>query len=248
MKEILYSCPNIEESEETKKMYRTTHGFSDPGEQYKRNYKWNMNITNHSFGKEIEKEYDGAKKSLMSDTLESNFPNTKIVTKRLEDYREATEDKLGKTKYRGTINPNISEEFVFGSPTIKNSDNHWNAAKCIQGDFNRNVEPDSDLGKSTLYKSRLSARHPREYDPNKTFGVPSVRQDLPMKKIISVCDTNVNLYIFFLINLLKNYGNEKDAFELLYPNPHVFKGLDNKDFNDYIPKDQVFIIFNLIKN
>ena len=200
LKDILYSCPNINESEETKKMYKTTHGFSDPGEQKNRNYNWNFDKTQHSFGKEIEKEYDGAKKSLLNDRLNSDFPMTKIVTKRLEDFRQATEDGLGKTKYKGTINENLGEDFTFGIPTIKNSDNHWNLAKCMHGDSNKDIKADPDLGRSILHKSRLSARQPRDYDPNKTFGVPSIRQDLPKKKNTSVNDLNVNNN--FTFNLL----------------------------------------------
>ena len=187
----MYSCPNITETEETKRMYKTTHGFSDPGEQKDRNYKWNMDKTQHSFGKPIEKEYNGAKKSLMTDLLDADYPKTNIVTKRLEDYRKATEEGLGKTRYRGTVDPNLGEDFTFGTPSIKNVEDHWNLGKCLQGDENRNVEADSDLGRSTLYKSRLSARQPKEYDPNKTFGVASVREDLPKKKNVSVNDMNV---------------------------------------------------------
>lgn len=194
LKDILYSCPNLDESQETKRMYKTTHGFSDPGEQKDRNYKWNMDKTQHSFGKQIEMEYDGAKKSLMTDRLESDFPKTKIVTKRLEDFRQATEEGLGKTKYKGTLNPNLEEDFAFGVSTIKSSDNNWNLAKCIHGDSNRNIQADPDLGRSVQNKSRLSARQPREHDPNKTFGVPSIRRDLPSKKNVSVCDINVILF------------------------------------------------------
>jgi hypothetical protein len=188
-------------------MYKTSHGFSDPGEQKDRNYKWIIDKTQHSFGKEIEKEYDGAKKSLMNDKLNSDFPKTKIVPKRLEDFRQATEEGLGKTKYKGTFNQNICEDFIFGIPTIKDSENHWNLGKCIHGDSNRNIEPDQDLGRSVLHKSRLSARQPREYDPNKIFGTPSIRQDLPKNKNISFNDLNVDNKFLFLKIFIYCYRN-----------------------------------------
>ena len=51
--------------------------------------------------------------------------------------------------------------------------------------------------------------------------------------MVSVSDQTVNFY------LKKNYGNEKDTYELLYPNPHCFKGLDNPDFDNLITKENV---------
>jgi hypothetical protein len=191
LKEILYTCPNINETDDTKRMYRTTHGLTEPGEQKNRNYNWSMDKTKHSFGKPQEKEYNGAKKSLMTDLLEAEYPKTNIVTKRLEDYRKATEEGLGKTRYRGTVNPNLREDFTFGAPSIKNVDDHWNLGKCLQGDKNRNIQAESDLGRSILHRSKLNARQPKEYDPNRTFGVPSVREDLPRKRNVSVNDMNV---------------------------------------------------------
>jgi hypothetical protein len=174
-------------------MYNTTHGLTDPGEQKNRNYKWRVDKNKHSFGLPQEKEYDGAKKSFMTDFLDSQFPMTNIVTKRLEDYRKASKDGLGQIKYKGTVDPNLAEDFIFGVPSIKNVDDKWNCGKCIHGDNKRDISADSDLGKSILHRSKLPSRQPKEYDPNKTFGVPSVREDLKRKRNVSVNDLNVYL-------------------------------------------------------
>ncbi len=183
-KALIYSCPNLEESEETKKLYRTTHGFSNPGEQKDRNYNWKtIDKSNHIFGKPQEKEYNGAKNSLMTDFVDANYPKTKIVDKRLEDFRQATDDMLGTTKYKGTLNANLPEDHVFGVKSIKDDEKNWNMGKCIQGELGKNINPDVDLGKSVVHKSKLSSVQPKEYIPDKTFGVPSVRYDLPKKKI-----------------------------------------------------------------
>lgn len=128
----------------------------------------------------------------MSDYVESAYPKTKIVEKRLEDFRQATEDMLGTTKYKGTLNDNIPEDHIFGVKSIKDEESNWNAGKCLYGEAGKIIEPDKDLGRSILHRSRLSARQPREYLPEKTFGVPSVRYDLPKKKNVSVNDITVS--------------------------------------------------------
>lgn len=192
LKDIIYNCPNITETEETKRMYNTTHGLTDPGEQKNRNYKWPVDKDKYSFGLPQTKEYDGCKKSLMSDILDNEYAKTNIVTKRLEDYRKASKDGLGKIKYKGTVDPNLAEDFIFGVPTIKNIDDKWNCGKCIHGDNKRDNSVDSDLGKSILHRSKLPSRQPKDYDPHKTFGIPSVREDLRKKRNVSVNDLNVN--------------------------------------------------------
>ena len=67
---------------------------------------------------------------------------------------------------------------------------------------------------------------PIEYGIDKTFGIPSIRNDLPKKKFVSVTDTN-------------NYGNEKDAFELLYPHPCAPRGIDDEDFDKLYSKQEI---------
>ena len=204
LKEILYTCPNLNETEETKRMYRTTHGLTDPGEQTNRNYNWSVDKNKHTFGLPQEKEYNGTKKSLMTDLLEAQYPKTNIVTKRLEDYRKATTDAMGKTKYKGTLDPNLDEDFTFGVPSIKNVQDQWNIGKCLQGDVHNFNQTDTDLGRSRLHRSKLPSMQPKDFDPNKTFGVPSVRGDLPKKRNVSINDLNVkNIYFnLFLTSIL----------------------------------------------
>lgn len=192
VKDLMYYSSNLEETEENKKLYKTTHGFSDPGEQKVRNYNWrNVDLNSHSFGKTQEMERDGVKKSLMSDYFQGNLPKTIIVDKKLEDFRQATEDMLGKTKYKGTLNENIPHDFVFGIKSIKKNENNWNLAKCMYGDKTKKIETDKDLGKSIVYKSKLSTIQPKDFNNEIVYGTPSVRKDLPKKKNISVSDVTV---------------------------------------------------------
>ena len=80
----------------------------------------------------------------------------------------------------------------------------WNMGKCINGDAdNPNLlEADIDLGRSINHKSKLPVNRPKDFDPNKIFGVPSIRYDLTKKKIPSVQNIKVKLFIF-LTNILE---------------------------------------------
>ena len=229
-KELIYNGSLLKEPEEVKQLYYKTHGLTDPGEQSSRFYKWNFDPKNHKFGYFQEKENDGAKKSLMNDFLYNPYPQTKLVGKRLEDYRQANNDLLGKSKFYGTLNPKFYDiHHTFGKES-KLGD-AWNAGRCIHGDETtvtpNSVEPDIDLGRDHHYANKLNTLQPIERDPNKTYGVPSIRRDLPVKKLKSVSD-------------IKNYGDEPDAYELLYPHPEHNLGIDDKDFEELMTKEEIY--------
>ena len=212
-KELIYNGSLLKEPDDVKKLYYKTHGLTDPGEQSKRFYKWNFDPNNHKFGYFQDKEVDGAKKSLMNDFLYNPYPQTKLVGKRLEDFRQANNDLLGKGKFFGTLHPKFyDEQHTFGKES-KLGD-AWNAGRCIHGDestvTNKSVEPDVDLGRDHHYANKLKNLQPIERDSNKTYGVPSIRRDLPVKKLKSVSD-------------IKNYGDEPDAYDLLYPHPEAIR-------------------------
>lgn len=229
-KELIYKGSLLDEPPEVKKLYYKTHGLTDPGEQSSRFYKWgNIDPKNHSFGYFQEAEEDGVKKSLMTDNLFNPYPQTKLVGKRLEDFRQATEDMLGKSKYFGTLNPKFHDiNHTFGKES-KLGD-AWNAGRCIYGDGTtvtpESVKPDIDLGRDSHYASKLKSLQPIERDPDKTYGVPSIRSDLPAKKVKSVTD-------------IKNYGDEPDAYELLYPHPEAVRGIHDEDFEKLLTKEEI---------
>ena len=227
-KDVIYNGCLLSEPEEAKKLYRKTHGLTDPGEQKDREYQWKFDPKEHVFGLGQEKEIDGAKKSLMTDNLTNPYPQTKIVGKRLEDYRQATEDMLGRSKFRGTLSDKLEPDHTFGKKSQLGD--AWNAGRCINGDKTtvtaKSLEPDPDLGRDVHYAQKLKALQPIKRDPNKVYGIPSIRSDLPKKDFVSVCDLN-------------NYGNEKDAFELLYPHPCATRGLDDDDFDQLLSKEEI---------
>lgn len=193
-KDLIYN-PIPEETAGVKKLYSKTHGLSDPGSQRDRNYNWHsIDKKNHVFGKFHPIEKDGAKLSLITDFLEASYPKTKIVDKRLEDFRQASEDMIGKSKFKGTLKSDIDENFVFGLQSFK-ANEMWNVGKCLYGDPDSQntqlIEQDKDLGKSISYKSKLNIFKPKECEVSKVFGLPTIRYDLPKKKLVSVTDWTV---------------------------------------------------------
>ena len=232
-KELIYNgCP-LNEPDDVKKLYYKTHGLTDPGEQSKRGYQWNFDPNEHKFGYFQEKEIDGAKKSLMTDNLYHPYPQTKLVGKRLEDFRQATEDMLGKSKFYGTLPPKFHDEnHAFGKGS---NFEEWNAERCIHGDENtvneKTVRPDIDLGRDVHYSCKLKSLQPSQRDFNRTYGVPSIRSDLGPREFKSVSDE-------------KNYGDEPDVYELLYPHPENVKGVGDEDFEMLMTKQE---IYDLIK-
>ena len=88
----------------------------------------------------------------------------------------------------------MPQDVVFGARSLQGN-NEWNAAKCIRGEpSERELQPDHDLGRCAKPGSRNMVR--RADDMQRSFGCPTVRTDIPMKKLKSVADH-------------QNYGDER---------------------------------------
>jgi len=227
-KDLMFSS-RLSEDEKTKMMYQKTHGHTDPGEQKDRNYKWPVDKHAHYFGIVQPIEIDGAKKSLVHDLEGGNFAKTKIVNKHLEDFRQATVEGLGKPHCHGSLHQKLPEDFCFGVKSMK--DTNWNAGMCLFGDPSarsvKDLQPDPDLGKSHLCRSKLKAV---TLNTNtRVSGLPSIRIDLPKKQFNSVAN-------------IVNYGDESDVYELLFPNHHTHKGLTNEHLTTPIPKEELKVM------
>ena len=227
-KDLLYYGAK-EEPDDVKKLCYKSHGVTDPGKQNTRYYNWNIDPKNFKFGYYQKGEIDGAKNSLSNDTLFNPYPQTKLVSKRAEDFRQATNDMLGKGKYFGTLNPKFfDEDHAFGKES-KLGD-QWNAGRCIHGDENTvtpdSVQSDLDLGRNWRYGSKLKNLQPTQTNLNRIYGVPSIRRDLPKKVNKSVTD-------------IKNYGDEPDAYDLLYPHPEAIRGVYDEDFEKLYTKEEI---------
>jgi len=185
-KELLYPAGgSLEERPETAAMYVKTHGNIPAGSQKDREYDWRgINPATHAFGYGEKRVPNGAKHSIHNERIDENFPKTVIVKKTVEDVRATITDQLGISKNLGQGLKQDPEK-VFG---IKNQvEGQWNAAKCIHGEpSERELQPDSDLGMCTKPGMRNTLRESE--DIGRTFGCPTIRTDIPTKKLKSVAD------------------------------------------------------------
>jgi hypothetical protein len=221
-----------DEPEEVKNLYYKSHGTTDPGKQNTRYYKWNFDPKTHLFGYSQKSEIDGAKNSLRTDNLLNPYPQTILMNKRSEDFRAFNNPLLGKGKFYGSLSPKFYDEnHTFGKGS-KLGD-QWNAGRLIHGDEttanSENLKPDEDLGRDWHYGSKLKSLRPTQKDLNRIYGVPSIRKDLPKRIVKSVTD-------------IKNYGDEPDAYDLLYPHPEAVRGVYDEDFVKLFGKEEIFHI------
>lgn len=93
---------------------------------------------------------------------------------------------LGTSKNLGQGQRSRGPDFVHGIKNVQEKD-AWNAARCIHGEpTDRDLMPDNDLGRSTKPNCRNLVR--KEEDAHRSFGVPTIRTDIPYKEFRSVAD------------------------------------------------------------
>ena len=110
--------------------------------------------------------------------------------------------------------------------------NPWNAARCIHGEpSEKEVMPDKDLGKCIKPNCRNVVR--KEEDMLRSFGVPTIRKDIPYKEFKSVAD-------------YQNYGDEPEAVDLLFPSNYSELGIEEADFRRVRPREEIRILFEKI--
>jgi hypothetical protein len=108
----------------------------------------------------------------------------------------------------------------------------WNAARCIHGEPTlANVQPDKDLGKSLKPGCRNVVR--REEDAHRSFGLPTIRHDVPAKAFKSVAN-------------FVNYGDEPEAVDLLFPSNFSELGIQEDDFRKLRSRDEIRTLFAAI--
>ena len=224
----------LNESEQNKKMYMKSHGQYQPGEQKNRNYNWPIDPKNTAFGKEFKGMVNETNYVLKPNAQPNSFPDTKIVSSKVENMKDFKEDPLGFPKNRGQSNPYIGPDHVYGK-TI-NDKEQWNVAKSLQSNSTwKEVKPDQSLGKSTNHGFRNIVK---EGDEGRLFGVPTIRSDINKPSFKSVADPNV-----LPLNLFQNYGDEDRIVDLLFPMKFSEIGVDENDFNLIRAKSEIRHLF-----
>jgi hypothetical protein len=108
----------------------------------------------------------------------------------------------------------------------------WNAARCIHGEPTEgDVQAERDLGRSL--KPGCGNFVQREEDRERAFGLPTVRSDVPQKKLRSVAD-------------YQNYGDEPEAVDLLFPSNYSELGVSEADFRQLRSREEIRMLFSRI--
>jgi len=213
-------------------MYVRTHASYAPGQQRQRNYNWeaaNIEPGKHTFGlteKVDPNNRNGVAKAL-NPQLGVDYKDTaKIVPAMLEHFYITEKDHLGQVKKLGHGNRNIPPDFAYGAPSEGRNSDSWGVRKLLVGGYTEEQQiPDVDLGKS------IKPGHRNLAPDDKVFGLPSVRTDImrrypqPTKQLYEAGMT-VQMSKGCADNT--NYGEEPDAFSLIYPAAGGDRGVEER--------------------
>lgn len=228
-KECIFPRLAAPDTAEDKARYKRTHGSFDPGEPIDRNYAWPNKVRENQhfrFGATDTAKPgnlnsgEGAKNALTMDLEEDKtYPQTKVVNRTSEHYRQVANDQLGQSRNLLQGRPPVSPGHAYG---CKSGRDNTHAGELMRGFYPpADQRPDADLGKCTV-KGR------RNFHTKRPFGVPSVRNDLepPPHHRRSVASAT-------------NYGDDHSAFNLIYPEKFGFRGVSDNDFFVRRPADEM---------
>lgn len=212
------------DSSDAHAMYVKTHGNYAPGERRRRGYDWNaagVDPDAATFGAATAIGEDGAAKALnplKDETLRAM--SATIVNARAEAHREMAHDALGKVKRLGR-GERLPADFVYGAPSrapTADGELEWDAGRLIQGEYTEEEQaPDPTIGKTMRHQGYKY--EPTAVNPERVYGVPSVRTDLAPKDTAArgLADAT-------------SYGNEATAAALVNPGYGAERGVVETDY------------------
>ena len=224
-KPLIYPVDVAEaETEDVHRQYVRTHQDYAPGEQRTRGYDWEstqVDLKTTAFGfAEKNRIHNGVAKALNPSKDEGAPLRPGLVMKSHEEQRLKESELLGETKKLGYGERNLPEDHVYGVPSRRFAE--WGARRLMNGMYPPEEQmPDEDLGKST----KPGLRNVSAF-PERSFGTPTIRTDIPAPATKSVADE-------------QNYGDEPDAGSLLYPSSAADRGVTDVNFMAQRPKAEV---------
>eukprot|EP01138_Halocafeteria_seosinensis_P016482 gb/GECG01016813.1/.p1 GENE.gb/GECG01016813.1/~~gb/GECG01016813.1/.p1 ORF type:complete len:450 (+),score=61.40 gb/GECG01016813.1/:1-1350(+) len=215
--------PNLaEDMEKEQKLYPISHKDMPIGVRKNHEFDWSkarIDPNTHRFGKKPKQKSANEIAMVLNPTIDPQQPKSRVVPASSEDCRHYKQAELGHSRYTGAGRPSNYPE-RFGRPPSELDE--WGAGDCIRGDFTAEEQlPDTDLGKSTRPGYRNVAK-----DPDRRFGVPSVRYDLPQNKGADLRDFS--------------------AVDLIAPAAYVDRNVEHEDFLRCKSKEEITDIFNKI--
>ena len=213
--------------EEERQMYIKSHANYLPGEQRHRGYNWvdqegMIDPAQYRFGGAVKEGEKAGVAKTFNPGLDPHWKRPDVVVEKLlEDYRELASEGLGTVKNLG-FGKYTDPQHMFGVASQKGPE--WGVRECIGNYPPEEQMPDKDLGKSVRPGWR------NQGDPNRVFGVPSIRSDISAPMLKSVADH-------------QNYGDESGAGTLLYPPRFSDGGVTQADFLSATSKAELIDIF-----
>jgi hypothetical protein len=216
-----------EEDKAGEALYFKSHGTLPPGQQKKHGVMWEstgLDPLRFAFGKKAASGEHNVMSAVLNPEIDAlDHPSERVVPKSVDDYRHATGDVVGKSRPRSLVDAadKLKYPASFGKPSRPKGDvGDWSAADCLRGDYaQEDTTPDVDLGKAALKVKRPAAAAAAAHipHPDRRFGMPSIRTDVPARKHQS-------------ISSLTDFGDGVGAGQLLTPSPYANQGIDEKDF------------------
>jgi hypothetical protein len=208
--------------------YIKSHGSYGPGEQRSRDYDWKgCDLKTHRFGEGVGSYVALNGLALGATGAMEQLDPQPIISQRMRNFK-ALQDKLGQSRYLGHNGAyQFGKMHRYGKKSVR-GEGEWDARQCIAGDYApEDCEPEPELGKTLTpgYRNILT-----EKSRGRTFGVPSVRTDIPKYAVRSVADS-------------QNYGDDPTGKELLYPSALSQMGIDDDEFTNLRDKDDIFSLF-----
>jgi EF-hand domain-containing family member B len=186
-----------------------------------RNYDWagaGIDPNAKRFGKLSSASKDGEAVTMQHAVQgDPRSKQTVLLPRSVAESHAISSDVLGKPKNLGFGNRPQGKDFAYG--TRQSHDKYGMKSLLSGGGFGNDEDP--TLGRSISKIKSLRSGHATiqdEPDQEKTFGVPTIRYDLPRPANKRI--TNA-----------KNYGDDASAAALLYPTSFTANGLSDELFS-----------------
>ena len=203
-------------------MYVKTHGELRPRRRPSRGTTDRRGVDPDAatFGTATAIGEDGAAKALnpLKDDASRDERDDRERARRRRTARRA-HDALGKVKRLGR--ERLPADFVYGAPSrapTADGEFEWDAGRLIQGEYTEEEQaPDPTIGKTMRHQGYKY--EPTAVDPERVYGVPSVRTDLAPKDTAArgLADAT-------------SYGNEATAAALVNPGYGAERGVVETDY------------------
>lgn len=150
---------------------------------------------------------------------------TVLLPRSVAETHAVSSEVLGQPRSMGFGSRSQGKDFAYGSRLTFDKD----GMKSLLSGGGFGMDDDPTLGRSISRTQSLRKGHPTTQeivDPSKTFGIPTIRYDLPRPANKRI--TNA-----------RNYGDDASAASLLYPTSFTANGLSDEQFTQKLTHQEL---------